>query len=231
MSSPTAEDLAQLNYTGPSSFSQGFTKEDFKYSHFFPHCEPARVWSGYQVPEGTPGMERNGRLYEEMVLAPDVRVHIYNTKTEVFGTEFGMALKGSTAIRTIADEIELARGDRVLLTGKHRRILARTLVTRGAAPIEGQPNEADELPHHFVQNVAKILIGGAIVEENRYRVSQDANQRGVEWLDPPPDGTEYGVAWRFAPLYYFAGQENQQSPADADGERLMQQGILTLEMD
>jgi hypothetical protein len=226
----TPDQIADIDYPGAVASAKGFAKDDYKYKHFLLHGEPCRAWAGYLVPEGTPGRERNGRLYEELMLAPDVRVVISNTETEVYGTEFGVALKGSTRIRTLADELELARGDRVLLTGKHRWILARTLVTRGAAPIQGQPEEADELPHHFVQDIRKILIGDQIVDSSRYRVSQDAEQWGIEWLDPPPDGTEYSTAWRFAPLFYFAGQENRQSPADADGERLMQQGVLTLEL-
>lgn len=179
-----------------------------------------RWWKALPVPAGTPGRERNGYLYQEVELAPEMRVMIYASQSEIKETAFGAIPRGSTMISCMPDEIHLAAGDRVLALGRLHR--ARARLKRGTGT-------QDLLPHPFgVQLVAAHSVDGARSIGTQIRLTADG--AALEWLANAPEaGQEYGVEWTYRPLYRFAGQINREPGQDAAGVLLPQIGLLQLE--
>jgi hypothetical protein len=214
---PTVSELNALPYTGGSPASKGLAAEDYRKQYRI-YGEPIRWWKALPVPVGTPGRERNGYLYEEQTLAPEIRVLIYQNRRDIQGTPFGSVTAGQSMISVMPDEVHLARGDRILATQRLQRARAR---------IRREAGNSDVLPiPHAVELVWAVGAGTTFVAGEDFALSSDG--RAIEWLGAlqPEAGQEYGLEWTYRPMYVFLGQMNQEHALGTDGLLLPQIGLL-----
>jgi hypothetical protein len=222
----TPEQMAALPYSGVQPGAEGFMATEFKELHGG-HAVDILHWMGIQVPKGTAGRTQNDRKYILSVPPEGVeslRAWVYESRAEVFSNEFGIMPKGTAMINTIIDEVEMARGDRILVPSQN--LLKRAFVKRGETFCQGESELTDELPHRFVNDITTVYLAGAAIDIDRYTVSQDEERTGIEWLDPPAVGTQYTVCYHHSPIWYYAGTSNHIPLRGTDGQRLLQRGAM-----
>lgn len=223
MTLATVSQLISASYTGAGPFAEGLTADDYR-DQIGEHGETCRWWKAFKAPDGTTGpngetVERNGLLYIEQTIPSTVRVYVSETQREVYDPEFGLLTKGQTQIACMPDEIELARGDRVLLN-------SRLMKERIAVTATGATNS---LQRRHVSAIVEVIHGGAVLAASRYTLSTLANGTGqINWTGTAPTGTVL-IEFRYNPLYVYLDVSDRNPPRGADGERLPQRGILTLE--
>ncbi len=216
MTNLTEAQLAALPYAETPE-AAGITSEDYR-EQFGQHCERIRHFACFpNAPEEMVGpnsetVERDGNLYVESELGESVRVAISSTERAVFDAEFGLISQGQTSIACLPDEVELARGDRVILID--RRVLARKAFIPSG-------EHRDELDYFRAVELLSVSEGEATLEV------EDDGRSFVRWIGAPP--LLCRITYRRHPQFVFLDISDKTPPFGSDEKRLPQRGILTLE--
>ena len=219
----TEADLAALPYaTNP--FSQGINADDYKAQRTTQNgWERVRHWMAFaNVPENAVGPngeqpERNGKLYIENMLSPEVRVLITETEREVFDAEFGLLSRGHASIACFPDEIDPARGDRFTLLDK--LFLARVAVSCSG-------DATDDLGRRFVSEIVSVIADSGTLDSSAYFL-QDEDKGKIEWVGVPPQWAL--VSLHYFPSFVYLDVSDRNPPRGTDGNRLLIRGLLTWE--
>lgn len=209
----TTEELLAMPYAGGGAAIDA----DSYRIQYRQHGKAFRWWKAYHAEVGHVGpsgevRERNGRVYVEQVLAPDVRCMVYQTNYDVVDETFGLIPKGSTGISVLPDECELARLDRVQLVDVLR--LQRELVTRDGANVS--------LLHPPIE-VLRVLADGAVVSPSAYALTAN----GLLWNEGAPAvGASIGVEYHYCPLWEYLPNEQGVVQRGQDGSALPQRGAI-----
>lgn len=247
----SVQQLAANPYTGGSSPTKGIVVNDYQSNMLEPHSDRPRWWKAFKAADGTVGPnnerpERNGLLYIEQSLDPDAFVYIEQTVKEVYDVEFGLLSKGQTQVACNPAYIELARGDRVALPS--RLSIGRIAVTPSA--------DGNSLERKYVTEITSVYVSGEVVpatppdmanpegipesitpatllDVDAYSLIEDDDGTSrIEWADNAtytlPTATAL-IEFRYNPLYVFLDVSDRNPGRGADGERLLQRGVLTLE--
>ena len=212
----TEAQLAAMPYAN-SPFSQGILVDDYN-KEFAQHGELIRHDRCFRkAPEEMAGpngetVERDGNLYIENEDARDARVLIGSTERDIMDAEFGLISQGQTSISCDPAIIELARYDRVIL-------ISRRVLSRQAFAPSGEAR--DELDFYRAAEIVSLSAGEATLEV------EDDGRSFLRWIGAPPPLCR--VEFRYLPQYVYLDVSDRNPPRGADGKRLLQRGVLTLE--
>lgn len=214
--------LTTLPYSGPPQ--RGLEPLDFA-QNLATQSEPVRWWKAFPCngaaltgPQGEV-TERNGVLYVEQPLGPAVRVWIYRARIRDeagAGAQFSLT-RGRTAIAALRSQLNLVRGDRLLLT-------ARTELARCALAPSG--NATDPLAHRFVTAITQVLGANGALDPSLYAVGPDG--ASVSWTTTSP-AAPVCLEYLYTPLYTFLEGQDRPGPLSPSGEEVLRRGFLELE--
>ena len=210
--------VAELNARdyGTNPFSAGFVRSDFK-QQLADYGESLRWWKCFKnapfdaIGPGGETVNSGGQMFVEKPLADDVKVLCCDVSRETQPQEFGQIEVGQLNYVGLPDEIELSNGDRVLLND--RRVIWRQT-------IEPSGESRSKMVRDWVTGLT-IITGGA----GTLQVESDGASY-VQWAGTPETVL---IEFAFVPRYVFLDVSDRNPPRGADGKRLLQRGVLTLE--
>lgn len=215
LSSQRVGELNALPYS-TSPFAAGIRAEDMRIDM---HAYGERViWLRAAEMEGGPDGQTPqtgaGKVYVAQVLAPEVRVFLYQNMRELETQTFALMERGNTMISFMPDEIDPIRDDRFIA-------LDRTLTSRETlAP--GTDN-ARALPHSRIVSIDAVWGAGTRYDAAQYNVTET----GLSWTGAAPTG-EVEVIYRYTPSFEWLGDNTYQAFLGTDGVRLPGRGPLRL---
>lgn len=165
-----------------------------------------------------------GFLYEEVTLGPAVRAYIYSSKSSILHPDLGWIKVATTMIETMADEIYLSRGDKILSVDA--QYVARETRRRGSS-------DSDELSQLFAFAIDALIVQSAsYVPGTDYQLQTD-NATGVStinWIgNSPSEGTVYSVLYKYRPMFWCVGDPmTPPRPSQFNGVPLVQKSELSL---
>jgi hypothetical protein len=223
---PTASELvaASSEYEGNSAFAEGITTDDFT-KMLGKERTRVRVWAAYDCtselstvgPNGEV-VESDGHLYIEQKPNSEILVWRSETKREVYHVDFGLLPQGQTQISNIPDEIEFSYRDRILFVDS---------VVLGRCLIAPNGEESDTLPRRHITEIVSVIGDGEELSESDFTLIKEASGTSkIEWVNAPQMAL---ITFRYYPEFTWLNASDRLPPRGADGKRLLQRGIATLQ--
>lgn len=223
---PTAAELAAASdqYSGNSAFADGIVKSDFT-TMLGKVRTRVRVWAAYDCSEadsveGPNGeeVERDSHLYIEQKPNEEILVWRSSTKKEMFHADFGVLAIGQTLVQNLPDEIEFSYGDRILFVD--------TLVL-GRCALTPSGESTDRLPRRHVSEILTVIADGVIMQSGDFGlITETSGISYIEWVTVPHVAL---ITFRYHPEFTWLNINDRTPLRGADGNRLPQRGIATLQ--
>lgn len=166
----------------------------------------------------------SGERYEEQQtalngsLVADVRCLVWETTIQLESAEYGQELQTATMLSVLPEEIEMDKGDLVLLTQPASARTAFNRFDRTAAAVQ-------VLPHWPCTAIFGVWVEGVRLPATAYSAVPD----GIQWgVGAPAVGARFSVRWKYLPLFQWDEDEQGTLQLGADGLPLPQQGRVHL---
>jgi hypothetical protein len=207
----------------PNPFSEGLMGSDLVLAMGEMRTR-VRVWRAYSVEDleaiGPDNEEvgSNAHLYIELQPAATLLVWRHETTRDVEYADIGLIRKGQTAVANLPDEVEFAQNDRVLFVDS-------TIIASFGFLTSGE--ERDELPYRHTSELVTVIGDGQVWDSEDYQLIVEADGSSfIKWEKRPDHAL---ITYRYHPEYRYVSVD-RTPPKGADGKRLPQRGILTLQM-
>ncbi len=202
---PTLEELLALPYNAVSAENAGLTADAYR-KRYVEHGETVQFYARLTDENGVT------LSHSAQTLADDVRVLVTNLERSFIDPTTGALVDRARAtIWVMPQDIEVARGDRIVLTSTKRAWLHRSQFTRSGSSYA--------LPYRPVASVAKVYddAGTLLVEDTDYEVTDD----GITFLtNAVAVGERFVIHWRAFPTFEVRTDEVRQSPVGMDSQSL-----------